>query len=324
MYQQLQNILKLRRPYPTYQSSFLASYASPDSLVEMIVEEENRRTYFLKHRLKSQTYEQLKNINITGKDYFPFPYENDLIQKKVVLFPSGLEKYRNESELRTRISDFIHKYLQVSEAFEKLAVNYVLMTWIYDKFHELPYLRALGDYGSGKTRLLQTVGALCYKSMWTSGAVTPAPIFRIIQQFGGTLLLDEADFRFSDSTQDIIKILNNGYSRGFPVLRCSSDSEHEVKAYTVFGPKIVATRFPFSDPALESRCITERMTKINLRLNIPLNLKNPFWKEAQEIRNQLLFWRFQNYGKRELKEVKGNLEPRRKQILAPLFSCSED
>ena len=31
-----------------------------------------------------------------------------------------------------------------------------------------PYLRALGDYGTGKTRFIQTVGVLCYRPMLVS------------------------------------------------------------------------------------------------------------------------------------------------------------
>ena len=35
----------------------------------------------------------------------------------------------------------------------------------------------------------------------------------------GTLIVDEGDFRFSDEKAELVKILNNGNGRGFPVLR---------------------------------------------------------------------------------------------------------
>jgi len=38
----------------------------------------------------------------------------------------------------------------VSPAFEKVATHYVLLSWVYDAFNELPYLRRGGDYGSAK------------------------------------------------------------------------------------------------------------------------------------------------------------------------------
>ena len=88
--------------------------------------------------------------------------------------------------------------MDVSPSFEKIATHYVLLSWVYDAFQELPYLRVRGDFGSGKTRALLTIGSLCYKPMFASGASTVSPLFRILDAFRGTLVMDESDFRFSD------------------------------------------------------------------------------------------------------------------------------
>src|SRR5208282_3153868 len=103
--------------------------------------------------------------------------------------------------------------------FEGIATYYVLLTWLYDAFNELPYLRLRGDFGTGKTRALLVVGSLCYKPFFASGASTVSPLFHILDAFRGTLILDEADFRFSDEKAEIVKILNNGNMRGMAVLR---------------------------------------------------------------------------------------------------------
>ena len=100
-----------------------------------------------------------------------------------------------------------------------MATYYVLLTWLYDAFNELPYLRLRGDYGSGKTRALLILGSLCYKGFFASGASTVSPIFHTLDAFRGTLIFDEADFRFSDERAEVVKILNNGNVRGLPVLR---------------------------------------------------------------------------------------------------------
>jgi len=70
----------------------------------------------------------------------------------VVLLPSEPAEYGEERELLARIRSFIHRYVDVSTVFEELSAYYVLLSWLYDCFHELPYLRVRGDYGSGKTR----------------------------------------------------------------------------------------------------------------------------------------------------------------------------
>ena len=73
-------------------------------------------------------------------------------------------------------------------------LTYVLLTWVYNRFSSIPYLRVIGDYGSGKTRLLQVLN-ICYKSIIASGNASEAPIFRLIDRYGGTLIIDEAEFK---------------------------------------------------------------------------------------------------------------------------------
>src|SRR5437868_7678103 len=105
------------------------------------------------------------------------------------------------------------------KALSAWPISYVLLTWVYDRFNELPYLRLRGDYGTGKTRFLLTLCSICYKPIFASGASSVSPLFHMLDRFGGTLIIDEADFRFSDEKADLTKILNNGNVRGFPVLR---------------------------------------------------------------------------------------------------------
>jgi hypothetical protein len=179
-------------------------------------------------------------------------------------------------------------------SFENVATHYVLLTWLYDAFNELPYLRLRGDYGSGKTRALLTLGSLCYKAFFASGASTISPISHTLDAFRGTLIFDEADFRFSDEPAEIVKILNNGNVRGLPVLRTMMNRQREFnpEAFQVFGPKIVATRGSYDDKALESRFLTEEIGSRKLRSDIPIDLPDSFKEEAREVRNKLLLYRF--------------------------------
>ncbi len=246
----------------------------------------------------------------------------------VVLFPSEPEEYGDEAALVSRIRDFIRRHVEVSEEFELIATYYVLFTWVYDAFHEVPYVRVRGGYGSGKTRFLLTVGSLCRLPIFASAASTVSPVFRLLDSFRGTLILDEGDFRYSDEKSEIVKILNNGNARGFPVLRTevSSKKEFDPRAYQVFGPKIIATRGFFQDRALESRCVTEDMRGGQIRSGIPLNLDERFHDEARSIRNQLLLYRLRHFkdARAEVRASAGDLEPRLQQIFGPLCSVVGD
>jgi hypothetical protein len=245
-----------------------------------------------------------------------------------VLFPSRAAEYESEQELVEEIQSFIHRYVDVSPLFEQIASHYVLFSWVYDAFNELPYLRLRGDAGSGKTRFLLTVGSLCYKPIFASGASTVSPLFRILDSMRGTLIVDEGDFRFSDEKAELVKILNNGNGRGFPVLRSESVSGREFspKAYSVFGPKLIATRGYFQDRALESRCLTEEMGGRKLREDVPINLGAEYKREALELRNKLLMFRFRNLRKCRIDPalVDRSIEPRLAQVFVPLLSVIED
>jgi len=265
-------------------------------------------------------------VEIKGETIHPLDGRNDLISKKVVLLPSTATEYVNDQELLLAIQSFIHKHLAISPMYERIASYYVLCSWLYDRFYELPYLRAIGDFGSGKSRFLHTIGSICYRPIFTGGATTTAPIFRILDEMKGTLVLDEADMKFSDMTTDIIKILNMGYQRGGSVLRMQGKDMSELKAFDVFSPKIVATRETFSDKALESRFLVEHMGSTYLRKDIPRRLSAEFYEEACELRNKLLMWRFRNYHQElvfDEREIEG-IHPRLHQIAIPLLTIIKD
>src|SRR5437867_10921114 len=211
----------------------------PDgSLVEMVCQE--NRTLFCVSKDGDFRYET--NLLVNGQRLVPYSPRNNLLTNEVVLFPSEPVEYESEQELVEGIKAFIHRYVDISPLFEQIASYYVLFSWVYDAFNELPYLRLRGDTGSGKTRFLLTVGSLCYKPIFARGASTVSPLFRILDSMRGTLIVDEGDFRFSDEKAELVKILNNGNGRGFPVLRSESVSGREFspRAYSVFGPKLIA------------------------------------------------------------------------------------
>lgn len=258
----------------------------------------------------------------------PYSADNNLIEHDVVLFPSQPIEYGSQTELVDVLCSYIHKFVDISPIFKQIAAHYVLLTWVYDSFNELPYLRLLGDFGTGKTRFLQTVGSLCYRPIFASGASTVSPIFHMLDMFGGTLIVDEADFRFSDEKVEMVKILNNGNVRGMPVLRSqmTRGREFEPHVFNVFSPKIVAARGCYDDPALESRFITEKTRTRSLRSEIPINLPLSYKEEALALRNKLLMYRFKNYGKQNLDAVMldSSISPRIRQVYAPLISIIED
>lgn len=295
-------------------------------MLEMILDPRKGEAGFLVHQFGDVTESKLMSID--GRDYVPYSPENNLLTHRVVLLPSTAADYHSDASLVDDVKAFIHRYVDLSTGFEEVAAHYVLLTWGYDVWNEVPYLRVRGDYGQGKSRFLLTVGSLCMKPIFASGASTVSPIFRLIDQIGGTLVVDEADFWASDERAEIVKILNNGNARGFPVLRSevTPAKEFSPRAFNIFGPKIVATRHRFDDVALESRCLTEVLGGRPLRPDIPVSLPAAFNKEAEQLRNKLLAYRFRKFGDGTAPSLptEPGLDPRRAQILAPLLAVAVD
>lgn len=268
-----------------------------------------------------------ETLHREGREYVPYSPTNNLLTHRVLLLPSEVGTYASEADLVQKVRSFIHKYVDLSEAFEEIAAHYVLLTWVYDRFNELPYLRVRGDYGSGKSRFLLTVGSLCHKPIFASGASTVSPLFRLIDEVGGVLVVDEADFWQSDERAEIVKILNNGNARGFPVLRSevTPSKEFRPRAFNIFGPKLVATRHEFADEALESRCLTEILGGRPLRGDVPLSLPWTFDEEALALRNMLLRYRFDHaLEEPTIHDSDRSVEPRRMQILSPMLDVAVD
>ncbi len=254
------------------------------------------------------------------------PVLDDMVRQCVVLLASCSMPGVSQRILVQRLVSFVHRYLDVPVFWEKMIAHYVLMTWVYDRFTAVPYLRLVAEHGTGKSRFLQVIGALCYKSIICGGSVSVSSVFRLTDLWRGTLALDECDFNHSSDWTEIVRLLNCGYMAGLPAVRSESVGRSFVsRAFYVFGPKILAGRHRFDDSALESRCLTYTPEEKKLRDDIPRQLPAGFWDEALDLRNQLLGWRFHNFDVIEPNEAPLlHLDPRLAQIGTPIYSVTRD
>ena len=261
----------------------------------------------------------LPSVEIRDPRFTMAPLNPEAVDSSVVLLPYGTKEYGSEAELLEEIAQHIHKWLDISPQMERFAAYYVLFSWLYDKFHTAPYLRVTGDTGSGKTRFLDTIGRICYKPILVSGATTSAPVFRLLERWQGTLVIDEADFAKSDTTVDLVKIMNSGFERFRPVVRCNKENPNDIEIHRVFGPKVIASRYKFFDSALESRCLAEKIRPTGR--NIPRNLPKAFFKEEEELRAKLLMYRFRNFDHEYTSDVQiEGIEPRLQQMVASFLA----
>ena len=304
-----------------------------EHLFEMVYEEDREkgpRTAFAVRypdgRISTVARLETENYRIS-----PFDPHNSLLSARVVRLPTKPETYTSEATLLADIQEFVHKYVDTPEHVERLASYYIMMTWVYDCFYVLPYLRARGDSDSGKSRFTEVVGELCMRAIFVTGSTTPSPVFRLMTLWNGmTLVMDEADLPHSETSADWVQMFNTGYKDGFAILRSVvKNGEIMPEAFSGFGPKIINMRGKFTDDATESRCLTwETASGRGIRGDIPRYMdRDVFIKEARELRNKLLMFRLRNrqdvvvdYNHEGTKHLPGRLV----EITVPLMSISKD
>jgi hypothetical protein len=261
-----------------------------DTLYEQVYDPITFETSFV--YLDEGTIHYITEIEHNGIKFIPIN-DRKAIEMGAIFFPDKPLEYGTLQDLINEINQFIFKYMDISDLFRMFSTWYIIFSWVTDEINTVPYLRVVSDFGTGKSRFLQTVGKLCYKPMILAGATTVASMFRSIERWKGTLILEEYTPKESGEEEDETKILNCGFERGIPVTRCNKD-KGTLEYFDCFGPKIISSRHEFKDQALNSRCLTEILKETN-RTDIPILLPLDFYKNQQDIRNKLLMFRLQHW-----------------------------
>src|SRR4029453_223767 len=90
----------------------------------------------------------------------------------------------------------------------------------------------------GKTVLLIVLGALVPRRMFAAN-VTPAVLFRTIEKFSPTLLIDEADTFIRDN-DELRGVLNSGHTRTTATVIRAVGDDHDPRAFSTWCPKAIA------------------------------------------------------------------------------------
>src|SRR5262249_24866255 len=123
---------------------------------------------------------------------------------------------------------FVRRFVVMTEAQAVTVAFFVAHTYVIDAAEATPYLAVTSaEKRRGKSRLLEVPAVLVHRPLRGGGA-TEAALFRSLGDEAGppTLLFDEVDAIFGPKArdhEDLRALLNSGYRRGTPVLRCVGD-----------------------------------------------------------------------------------------------------
>jgi hypothetical protein len=162
------------------------------------------------------------------------PKADDAGQGRPLQFPELLP-WPDEIEgdrVATALSATFKRYVRMADPQADTCALWVLLDWTIDKFAVAPRLCVTSPTKQcGKSTLLELIGRVCRRSLM-SGSVTPAALFRAIEQYRPTLCLDENE-KYLEVGSDFHALLNQGHRRGQYVIRTSGD-DHELRMFDTF------------------------------------------------------------------------------------------
>lgn len=165
--------------------------------------------------------------------------------------------------IHDRYVGFITKYVALTDPrWADVLALWALGTWVYaTMFDTFPYLVVTSaTKRSGKTRLgVEILPRLCYNPTST-GAITPAMLYRTIEtdaDHGLTLTFDESERLFNEGS-GLREFLNMGYRKGQTIIRGGAEGQPE--RFRVYCPKVFVLIGDVYD-TLRDRSIVMELTR---------------------------------------------------------------
>lgn len=153
----------------------------------------------------------------------------------------------------------IERYLALPDGSVEAIALWSIFTHALDAFHYSPRLFfSSPEKQCGKSTALKILQKLCWKPV-LAASISPAAIYRTVEQYKPTLLLDEAD-TYIKQNEDIRNVLNSGHDRETAItIRCEGDA-HDSRLFSTWAAYAIAGIDRIPD-TLEDRSIIVHMRR---------------------------------------------------------------
>jgi hypothetical protein len=196
---------------------------------------------------------------IAAKGLSPGLTVNATAFPKSPMSPEGIKRYLDKttidgSALLCELEQFFARHAKFQiETTPFLLAHWVLGSYLYEAFPTYAYLWINSiQKGCGKTRVMELLGSVAFRSDGISVNPSAAVIYRTLDQVGAVLLTDEFEQSMDDDKKALITVLNAGFRRGAIVSRCGQNNT--IEQFNTYCPKVFAGLNHLPD-TLESRTI---------------------------------------------------------------------
>lgn len=163
------------------------------------------------------------------------------------------------AQLLNDVTDILHRHVIADRQTLQAAALWCVFTWALEVVQVAPIANITApEKRCGKTILLTAIGKLAYRPLQASDIATAA-LFRSIELWSPTLLIDEVDAFLRDN-EEARGILNAGFTRDSAfVIRCVGD-DHMPTKFNVWGAKALCGIGKIAD-TLSDRSVPLRMRR---------------------------------------------------------------
>jgi hypothetical protein len=285
-----------------------ASIISEDFIAEEVWNHKDSPTFYVKYFDGKETEKDRIELGETDNKDVPIvyvPVDNAALRKGLVILPSKPEK-STFLDLFTKIDAFALKCYDPcgKDSVVKLLNRVVVGSWFLDRFVEdprfdvagsgkfAPIIPLRGPSQSGKNRLAFVLRLLSYRPYFEMSTYRIPSLYRPLDLWQGTLVLDEADFANTNEKSELIHFLNCR-ATGTPISRQDTLNPRITHVFSNFGLTILTQRRVFDDNATESRCLPFYSEVTDKKL--PTVETEEMLKEGLELQNMLFYLRLEYF-----------------------------
>lgn len=164
-------------------------------------------------------------------------------------------------ELLTEIAATIKRFIVCSEETTNAAALWTAMTWFMDAVNVAPLaVITAPEKRCGKTQMLTVLGHLVCRPLSTSN-ITPAALFRTIDVWRPTLMIDEAD-AFMKENEDLRGLINSGHTRDSAYVVRLVGNDHTPKRFNLWGAKAISGIGRLADTLMDRAIVFELRRKL--------------------------------------------------------------
>lgn len=168
----------------------------------------------------------------------------------------------NPTELLNDISTIIRRFIICTKETADVAALWVSMTWLIDVIQIAPLaIITAPEKRCGKTQLLTILSKFSYRPLSASN-ISSASLYRCIEAWQPTLLLDETDAFLKDN-EELRGVINSGHSRDNAYVIRTVGDDHTPKRFSTWGAKALSGIGHLSDTLMDRAIILELRRKLS-------------------------------------------------------------